>query len=295
LWSNDIQRGKPQEPGITQSLPVGPRDYSAVQPRAIGAARLGVLADALGVTRLAGLRQSGSMRLVFPQTQRADIEAILVNTAGGITGGDQFDLEIGIGAGAALTLTTQAAERAYRAQCGEVGRVATRLTVHAGASLNWLPQELILYNRCALRRTLDIKLAENARLVMVEPVVFGRAAMQEVLRDAVFQDRIRIFRDGKPLYLDGVDLHGDVAARLARPAVANGAGAVASVVMVAPEASARLTAIRALLPKTAGASLLARDVLVIRILASDSFELRRSLIPALEHLTQTPLPTSWRL
>tara|TARA_R110002096_G_scaffold327245_1_gene521181 strand:+ start:8064 stop:8771 length:708 start_codon:yes stop_codon:yes gene_type:complete len=235
------------------------------------------------------------MRLVFPQTQRADIEAILVNTAGGITGGDQFDLEIGVGAGAALTLTTQAAERAYRAQRGEVGRVATRLTVHAGASLNWLPQELILFNRCALRRTLEITLAQSARLVMVEPVVFGRAAMQEVLRDAVFQDRIRIFRDGKPLYLDGVDLCGDVATRLARPAVANGAGAMASVVMVAPEASVRLTAIRALLPKTAGASLLARDVLVIRILAADSFELRRSLIPVLEHLTQTPFPTSWRL
>lgn len=265
------------------------------QPRAIGTGRLSVFGDERGVTRLRDLRQSGSLKLVFPQTHRPDAEVILVNTAGGITGGDQFSLDIDVQTGAALSVTTQAAERAYRAQSDEVGSVTTDITVQDGASLKWLPQELILFDRCALRRRLSIDLAPTGRLLMVEPVVFGRAAMPEVLRDMMFHDRIRITRAGSPLYIDGMKLVGDATAHLARPAVANGAGAMASVVLVAPEAQSQLKTVRALLPQTAGASMLSDDVLVIRQLASDSFELRRSLIPILNHLTQNTLPTSWRL
>lgn len=252
-------------------------------------------ADDTGTTRIMDLRQSGSTKLVFPQDRRPDAEVILVNTAGGITGGDQFDLDICVMANAELTLTTQAAERAYRAQSGEIGRVTTKLSVQAGARLNWLPQELILYDCCALRRRLDISLDEEARFLMVEPVVFGRAAMREELRDVMFQDRIKITRNGTPLYIDGMDLLGDAAAHLASPVIADGAGAMASVVLVAPDAGNHLKFVRAALPSSAGASLLAEDVLVIRQLASDSFELRRSLVPILEQLIQNNLPTSWRL
>jgi len=258
-------------------------------------AKLSVYGDDAGETRLRDLRQSGSLKLVFPKTHTPDCEAVLVNTAGGITGGDQFSLSIKVQTGAALTITTQAAERAYRAQSGETGRVTTDISVKSGASLNWLPQELILFERCALRRRLTIDLAAQARLLMVEPVVFGRAAMSEVLRDVLFQDRIRINREGRPLYIDGVDLMGDAAAHLARPAIGKGAGAMASVVMVAPDVERHLKTVRALLPRTAGASMLTQDVLVIRQLATDSFELRRTLIPVLDHLTNHTLPTSWRL
>jgi urease accessory protein len=265
------------------------------QPRALGAAKLSVYGDAQGTTRLRDLRQSGSLKLVFPQTHRQDVEAIMVNTAGGITGGDQFALNVTVERGARLSITTQAAERAYRAQRGEVGSVTTDIEVQDGGSLNWLPQELILFDRCALRRCLSIDLAPTARLLMVEPIVFGRAAMPEVLNDVMFRDRIRITRKGRPIYIDGMDLNGDATKHLARPAIANGAGAMASLVMVGPDAKSHLKTVRRLLPRTAGASLLADDVLVIRQLASDSFELRRSLIPILNHLTNNTLPLSWRL
>lgn len=266
-----------------------------MQPRAIGTARLSVQADKAGKTRLKDLRQSGSTKLVFPQSQRPDAEVILVNTAGGITGGDQFELEIDIRADAALTLTTQAAERAYRAQPQEVGRVTTRLSVAAGGHLQWLPQELILFNRCALKRRLDIDLDPQAHLLMVEPIVFGRMAMGEKLDDVMFQDRIKIMRNRTPLYIDGIDLRGDATTQLMRPAIANGAGAMASIVLVAAHAASHLSAVRSLLPATAGASMLDKDVLVIRQLATDSFELRRSLIPVLAHLSHNTLPKSWSL
>lgn len=241
------------------------------------------------------MRQSGSIRLVFPQTHTADVEAVVVNTSGGITGGDCFDLYLIAEEGASLTITTQAAERAYRAQPGEVGTFTTRLVARDGAFLRWLPQELILFERCNLQRRLTVDLDPTARFLMVEPMVFGRAAMGETLRDVRFSDRIKITRNGRPIYVDGMDLEGDAAADLSRVSTAADAAAMCSVVMVAPEAEHRLGKIRSMLPRTAGASLLAEEILVIRVLASDSYDLRRDLIPVLEHLNQSPLPASWRL
>lgn len=252
-------------------------------------------ADETGRTRLVSLRQSGATKLVFPRQITPDMEVILVNTAGGITGGDRFTLSARVDAGACFTLTTQAAERAYRAQSGEVGRVTTQLHVESGARLEWLPQELIVFEGAALHRKLDIDLAPDAQLLMVEPVVFGRAAMGETLHNINFQDRITIRREGDPLYMDAIALHGDATAQLARAAIANGAGAMASVVLVRPDAATLLHKIRANLPPTAGASLIADDTLVLRHLAKDSFLLRRDLVPLLERLSNRNLPTSWRL
>ena len=292
------RRGQIKRPAVDAINQVSPIDMHTgriAQPRAIGSGKLSVQADPSGKTRLDGLRQSGSTKLVFPRARRNDADVILVNTAGGITGGDAYDLDVTVRAGAALTLTTQAAERAYRAQRGEVGRVTTRLHVHKDACFHWLPQELILFNRCSLARSLHVDLEPGARFLMVEPVVFGRAAMDETLEDVYFQDRIKIMRSGTRLYMDAMTLTGAATAHLAKPAIAGGAGAMASVVFVDPQAAHHLTAVRAMLPGTAGASLLAEDTLVIRQLALDSFELRRSLIPVLEHLTQQTLPASWRL
>lgn len=264
-------------------------------PRAIGAGAMAVRADEAGRTRLVRLRQSGATKLVLPRSFRPGMEAILVNTAGGITGGDQFDLDVEVGRGATLTLTTQAAERAYRAQPAETGTVTTRLRVAPGATMVWVPQELILFDRCALTRRLSIDLQQDARLLMVEPMIFGRQAMGETLRDIRFRDRIEITRDGTVLYVDGLVLRGDATAHLARPAVADGAGAMASVVFVCPSAESHLDAVRAMLPPRAGVTLLAENTLALRLLATDGYTLRQQLIPVLENLSGTPLPTSWRL
>ncbi len=102
--------------------------------------------------------------------------------------------------------------------------------------------------------------------------------------DARFKDRIDIRRDGQPLFLDRTALAGDIAAHLARPHVANGARAMALIVCVAADAEVRLERLRALLPATAGASLIGADVLVARCLAADGYALRQTLLPALKYL-----------
>lgn len=264
-----------------------------VQPRARGAVRLS--AKRLGARSvLHGLRQAGAFKALFPR-DRAALQTILVNTAGGITGGDRFELEAHLGAETRVSLTTQAAERAYRAQSGETGLMRSRITVEDGAVLHWLPQELILYDGCALERSLRIDLAPSARLLMVEPVVFGRLAMGERVGRGRFRDRIEIDRAGAPLYRDRLDLTGDIAARLAGPACAGGAAAMASALYVGPDAHAHPAPLRAHLGATGGASLLAPDLLALRLVTPDSHLLRRALLPVLDRLSGDALPASWRL
>ncbi len=268
----------------------------AKQPRAVGAARVTARPDGRGGGRIGDLRMSGAMKLLFPRRAGA-LQAMLVNSAGGITGGDRFRLEAGAEPGAALSLTTQAAERAYRAQTGEVGEVSVRLSAGAGACLHWLPQETILFQACALRRRLRVDLADDARLLLCEPLVFGRTAMGERLTEGWFSDRVEVFRGGARLFTDATRLEGDISARLAGPATGAGCRASALVVYVAPDAEHQRDALRAALPQDAlaGASLIAQDVMVARFLGPDGFGLRKLLMPALDRLSGNTLPRSWRL
>lgn len=262
------------------------------QPRAIGTAQIAVKARA-GRSVIDTFRTSGSLKVLWPRSATR-LDGIVINTAGGVTGGDRMDLRATVGAGAHLGLTTQAAERAYRAD-SDVARVTSEVSVGEGGVLSWLPQELILFDGAALDRRLRVDLANDARLLLVEPVVLGRAAMCEALRDVTFRDRIEVNRGGAPLYRDAIRLAGDVQARMARRALGRGAGAMALVLYVAPDAEVHLTPVRALLPATGGATLLRPDVMAVRMLAADSFDLRRSLLPVLDRLSEDTLPASWRL
>lgn len=275
-----------------------PEEAPAVQqafpPRAKGAVKLSVHARD-GATHLAGLRQSGCLKCILPRVFRPDAEAVLVNTAGGVTGGDRIEVAAHVGAGTQLSMTTQAAERIYRTLDGTTGRIDTRIEVGAGARLNWLPQETILFDRARLSRRLEINLSQDACLLLCETLVFGRAAMGERVHTLDLEDRISVTRAGVPLYRDGIALRGDVDALLARPAIADGAGVVATLAFAAPQAVALLPAVRALLPDTAGASLHSPGLLLLRALADDSLTLRRFMIPVLELLSSQPLPAVWRL
>lgn len=264
----------------------------SAQPRAVGKLRL----TARSGGQLGTLFQAGSSRLVFPRTRKPGrLDAVIVNTAGGVTGGDRFSLHARVEACADLALTTQTAERAYRAQPGEVGRVTTRIRVAEGATLSWLPQETILFDGCALRRQLDVTLEPDARATLVEPVIFGRMAMGETQINGSLSDRIAVHRGDVPIYLDAWCLSGDITAELDHPAIANGARAMASVVHIAPEAARLKDRIRSSLPPTAGVSMLADDILVVRLLAETGFAMRQVLLPILEQLTGNSLPLCWRL
>jgi len=246
-------------------------------------------------TRLVDLREEGSLRVIFPRTPNKSVEAVILNTAGGIAGGDQFTITAAANDNAQLSLITQAAERIYKAIDHTPGQLRTKITVGADARCHWLPQETILFDGAQLHRTLDVDLAETATFLMVEPLVFGREASGETIRNGLFHDRVRITCDGLPIYLDGVQLSGGMAKTLQQTAITNGARAMANIVFYQRDAARSLSDLRALLPAIAGASALNDTTLVARILAPDSYVLRQTLLPIMTLLTDNAVPKNWRL
>jgi urease accessory protein len=140
---------------------------------------------------------------------------VLINTAGGLTGGDRLQLSVDVGTMAAATITTQACEKFYRARDGHA-EVSCGLSVGAGGRLAWLPQETIVFERAAFSRRLDADLGDGAEALVVEATVFGRRAMGEAVGHAVFRDRWRIRHNGRLTHAQDLAIGPDVAGTLSR-------------------------------------------------------------------------------
>lgn len=256
-----------------------------------------------GRTRLGRLYQEGAAKIRLPQTHNGPaLDAVMINTAGGLTGGDRFNWSIDVGRDARTIITTQACERIYRT-LEDTADIDVKITVGAGAALSWLPQETILFDRSALTRRLDIDLASDSGLLLIEPFIFGRQAMGESVREANLSDRWRIRRNGRLLHAEDLRLSGDIQATLARSSVTGGAIAMATMLFIHPDVGDLVEPLRRLLaPAGCGVSAIhsgAGDRLIVRAVAPGGFALRRALVPAIElcnrHLTGTGLPKLWNI
>src|SRR5471032_972913 len=184
-----------------------------------------------GVTRRRHLHESGSLRVRFPSPEAEGLSAVFVNTAGGVAGGDRFDIDIAANEGSQLAVTTAAAEKVYRAQ-GPAAQLNIALKAAAGSRLSWLLQETILFDRARVQRRIDIDLAESASLLLCEIVVFGRAAMGERMLSGEFTDRWRLRRGGRLAFAETVRLDGAIGEKLNRAAVAKGGVAIGTALIV---------------------------------------------------------------
>jgi urease accessory protein len=251
-----------------------------------------------GRTRVAELYQEGAARIRLPHGEGAHAEAVLINMAGGLTGGDRLDWRIAVGEASGLTVTTQACERIYRAASGEA-RLAAAVEVGAGARLAWLPQETILFDRAALARRLDIDLAEGAEALVAEAVLIGRRAHGETVSLARFHDRWRVRAGGRLVHADEIRLGPDVPSQLAARAGAGGGLAFASVLLAGERGEALLAEARDVVADAGGASFWrvgGTGKLLARLVAEDGYALRRRLVPLLSLLNgQAPLPKFWSL
>ena len=271
--------------------------------RTRGAARLSA-AHLDGRTRLGRLYQEGAAKIRLPRTHNgAALDTVLINTSGGMTGGDDMRWTIELGTGAKAVVTTQACEKIYRASSGSA-QVSVDLRLHENAALSWLPQETILFDRSALTRRLDADLAPGAGLLLAEPLILGRQAMGEHIAAAAFRDRWRIRYDGRLLHAEDMRLEGDIQAILARRTSTSGSIALATVVLVHQGAADLVDPVRRLLGADAAASAVqsrSGSRMVVRMIAPSGFELRRQLVPVIDicnrKLTgaRQGLPKLWNL
>jgi urease accessory protein len=223
------------------------------------------------------LRQFGCLKARFPRRVVPGwMDIVMLNTGGGVAGGDRLDLSFHAAAGAQATIAAQAAERFYRATAGDApSHVRTSLSVAEGAALEWLPQETILFDRSALDRRLEVCVAPTGRFLGVETLVFGRAAMGETVRQGRLRDLIRVRRGGDLLLHDAIRMDGDFAELMERTAVGQGAHVLATIVYVAPDAEQRLEAARSVLERP------------------PSQAATTSAAPASPTLPSWPAPSSW--
>lgn len=263
--------------------------------RSKGIARV-VLSGPGPQARLEVLGQQGSAKALLPRTGTDLPEIVFLNTSGGLTGGDELDYRLELGAGLRATATTQTAERAYRSAAGQA-RVRVCHRVGPGGHLDWLPQETILFEGAALHRDTVIELSGDAGCLMLEAVVLGRAAMGETVTRLDFRDRREIRRNGVPVLIEPFGLDRQGLARRGGAALLGGARAFATLALAATAAADALGPVRDALnePGVEGAASAFDGKCVVRLLAADGWPLRRQILRVLAVLRRRPAPRVWQM
>lgn len=249
------------------------------------------------------LYQQGSARIRFPNTAPGPLQAVLLNTAGGLTGNDHIHWQASAEEHSHLCISTAACEKIYRTH-GPAAIQQSTLRVANKARLEWLPQESILFNGSHLNRSMEVNLEEHAEALIVESLVLGRQAMNEDVDSICVRDRWRIYRNkqllhAEDLYLD-MNEHNDARTQC----ILHQFSAITTIVMIGNQPdewfNTLLSSVRSLVPEQSprikiGASVLPSR-LVVRALAQDSFQLRKFLIPCIELLNSgRPVPTVWKV
>lgn len=284
----------PQTPPLP--VPALPKDYAVMARRPLrpqrvyGRSRLVVKPG----DRIDTAYQRTPCRILFPRTDFAgSLQAVLLNTAGGLTGGDRLRQEIVVESGASATVTSQAAERIYRSDEG-VAAIDTDLRVCDGARLEWLPQETIAFDDCGLSRTTRLDLSGRSRTLALEWLVLGRKAHGEVVRRARIADRWRVHRDGRLIWADGLRLDGAIRAIVDSPSQLAGSTALATLLCAGPNAIDLRDRARNVLAGFEGAGVLGGATLVegltlCRVLGRDGDALR----PAMRRLVAELRDAFW--
>lgn len=244
-------------------------------------------------TRVADCYETGGLRLKLPSSDGL-CDGVLINTGGGMTGGDVARIEATAGDHTRLRLTTQSAEKVYRAE-GAAASVAVNLNVGARARLAWMPQETILFNGSRLSRELTVEMTGCASVLLFEMTVFGRVARAETMSSGSFRDRWRIRRAGKLIFADDVRLDDDIASTLDEAAAGAGARAIATMLLIAPDAEQRLAFARELATRTrshCGASAW-NGMLNLRFIAHDPQDVRLDASTLIPRLMRAKLPRVW--
>ena len=154
-------------------------------------------------TRLLRREHFGPLRVqkaLYPEGPSV-AHAIIIHPPGGVVGGDELQISVAVDAGASAVVSTPGAAKWYRAN-GQVSRQRLALSVAADAALEWLPQETIFFNDTDVLLDTTVDLQGNARYLGCDILCFGRTASGERFEQGRVRQRLRILRDGAPLWLE---------------------------------------------------------------------------------------------
>jgi urease accessory protein len=254
--------------------------------RANGAGRIVFTGSASG-TRISEVYQKFPIGLMFPRIGDDLVtEAVIVNSSGGIAGGDRLEIEVVALDNASVAVTTQAAEKVYRA-LDRPARVGTKLRACGTAKLAWLPQETIVFNQARICRQTEIDLCSGAELIALEWLVLGRAARGEEVVSGYISDSWRIKMDGHLIWADGFRVSDEVFPQLHRKALLSNWKAVATLIYFGPGLDTRLRILREIAASLdcRCAATIVGAIIIVRVAAAASSDLRRGLRSLLEQFS----------
>ena len=204
----------------------------------------------------------------------------LLHPPGGVVGGDQLRLDVEVNSKAHALLTTPAASKFYRSN-ETMATLEQSFSVKAGAVLEWLPQETILFADSHVRMQTRIELEADARFIGWELLCLGRPASGEKYTMGNCQQRFSIWRDKAPLIIETTRLHGE-AAVLNRRWGLQGANVMGTCIAVGADKEV-LKAVREVdikIDKGLFTATLINDVLICRVLAMQAEPARNAFIKA---------------
>ena len=277
-------------PEIRVDRALAPMNYKARLQRAKGQ-----IVFHLYGQKIEKLYQSGCAKLMLPKTYGDMTEAVLLNTAGGITGGDRLDIDLTADA-SSLIVTTQTAERLYRSST-EPAKVDVKLTAKSAATLHWLPQETIIFEGAELDRTIRLDMAADSSCLLAETIILGREAMGEQVHNCHFTDKWRLYRDGQLFHAESLRLTGRVAEIMAAPAGGNGARLLSTILYAGRDAEQMAYAVRAAIDNSSSncAASYWDDRLVIRLVSPHAPIARKDINNVLCVLRGQPMPRVWQI
>ena len=248
-------------------------------------------------TRIVDVFERSPIRIMFPRDIRGAVEeAVLVNTSGGIAGGDRLEIAVTALANASVAVTTQTAEKVYRA-LNEPAHITTKLKAFDVAKLAWLPQETIVFNWGRLARETEIEVSSGAKLLALEWLVLGRAAHGEEMVGGYLTDTWRVKKDDRLVWADTFRITDEIFAQLHRKALLADCKAVATLIYFGPFLEARLEFLRdvALTLQCQCAATSVGGLIIVRLAAKASDMLRTGLRDVLRQFGRELGPGPFRV
>lgn len=264
--------------------------------RADGSGRM-VLSGSDNGTRIVDVFQQSPIRIMFPGSSGCAVEeAVLINTAGGIAGGDRLECDVTALANASIAVTSQAAEKVYRA-LSEPARITTKLKACEAAKLAWLPQETIVFNSGRLSRETEIELSSGAELLALEWLVLGRAAQGEEMVGGHITDSWRVKKDSRLIWADSFRVTDEMFPHLHRKALLSKCKAVGTLIYFGPYLDIRLEFLRDIAPSLGChcATTSVAGLIIVRFATELSSDLRHALRSFLQQFNREFGPGPFRV
>ncbi|BCL37857.1 urease accessory protein UreD [Nostoc sp. MS1] len=171
-----------------------------------------VYADRSNNTQLIYNHQQAPLKVQRPFYPEGDkvCHSVILHTAGGVVGGDRLSYNFHLQPNAQALITTAAAGKIYRSN-GLLAKQTINIQIDAGACLEWLPQETILFNGAIYRQDLRVELATGANFLGWEITRFGRSARGEKFYQGEWRSHTEVYQEGVPLWIDRQWLPGNEA------------------------------------------------------------------------------------